>query len=213
VARLPPPPPAATLAALAPAWRELPAGALLFRIYFRGGPHPSTWNAFRTYGPTGARFDNHTPPRRAQERGIHYCAPALRTCVAEVFQQTGVIDVATGAPAVVAYRTAAALRLLDLSGHWPTAAGARVPSGRAINSGSHARARAWSRAIYAAYPEVQGLWYCSSMDADEPCLALYERAVGALPAAPSFHAALADPRMRLLLARQAAVLGYVLVAP
>ena len=86
-------------------------------------------------------------------------------------------------------------------------------AGRAINSGPHARARAWSRAIYAAYPEVQGLWYCSSMDADEPCLALYERAVGALPAAPSFHAALADPRMRLLLARQAAVLGYVLVAP
>jgi hypothetical protein len=204
VARLPPPPPAATLSGTAPARRDLPAGSLLFRIYFRGGRHPATWNAFRAYGPTGARFDHHTLPRRAQARGIHYGAVALRTCVAEVFQQTGVVDVATDDPAVVAYRTAASLRLLDLSGHWPTAAGASM----AINSGSHARARAWSRAIYAAYPDAQGLWYCSSMDASNPCVALYERAAGALPATPALHLPLSDPRLRPSLVRFAATLGY-----
>jgi hypothetical protein len=78
----------------------------------------------------------------------------------------------------------------------------------AINSGSHARSRAWSRATHAAYPDVQGLWYCSSMDANNPCAALYERAAASLPTMPALHIALADPRLRPSLVRYAGTLGY-----
>lgn len=81
----------------------------------------------------------------------------------------------------------------------------------AINSGSHARARDWSRAIYAAYPIAAGLWYCSSMDASEPCVALYERARSMLPTEPAFHAALNDHRLRLLIDRVANVLNYMVI--
>jgi len=45
-----------------------------------------------------------------------------------------------------------------------------------INSGSRPRARAWSRAFYAAYPEIQGIFHASSMHGNRPSLALYERA-------------------------------------
>lgn len=204
MARLPLPPAARILAEVVPSWRIVPAGTLLFRVYFRSGLHPNTWNTFRAYGPTGARFDHQTDPRRTQERQIYYAAIAFRTCVAEVFQPTGVIDVSTDDPALVAFRTAATMQLLDLSGHWPTAAGASM----AINSGSRARARAWSRAIYAAYPEVKGLWYCSSMDANNPCVVLYERAAAVMPSVPILHLPLNDPRLRLPLMRYASTLNY-----
>ncbi|MBI4491465.1 MAG: RES family NAD+ phosphorylase [Chloroflexi bacterium] len=204
MARLLPPPPAATLAELPPAWRVVGPGTLLFRLYFRGGNHPTTWNTFRAYGPTGARFDHHTYPRRVQERRTSYAALSLRTCIAEVFQQTGVIDMTTNEPAVAGFHTAAAPQLLDLSGHWPTAAGASM----AINTGAHARARAWSRTLHAAYPTAQGLWYCSSMDANAACLALYERAEAALPPTPAAHFVLGDPRLRAPLIRYATVLNY-----
>ena len=79
MARFPPPPPAGELARVRPIWHELPTGALLWRVYFRGGAHPTTWNAFRTYGPTGARFDHHTRPPREQARAIYYAALSGRT--------------------------------------------------------------------------------------------------------------------------------------
>lgn len=209
MARLPLPPTIEALAAISPAWRVLPAGALLWRVYFHGGPHPTTWKTFRTFGPTGARFDHHTYPKREQNRGILYAAQRSLTCFAEVFQRAGVVDLTTNAPFIVAFRTTAPLRLLDLSGHWPTVAGASM----AINSGSHARARAWSRIIYATYPETQGLWYCSSMDENAPCVALYERAADAMPVTPSFHAPLADPRLRVMIDRHAVTLNYLVISP
>ena len=208
MARLPPPPPVAALRAIAPIWHVLPTDTLLWRIYFRGSRFPTGWSHFRDFGPTGARFDHHTLPKRQQERGIVYLATQSITCVAEVFQPSGVVDLQNGDPMIVAFRTIAPLRLLDLSGHWPTRAGASM----AINSGSHHRARAWSRTIYRAYPNVHGLWYCSSMNANAPCLALYERARFALPTAPSFHASLSDPRLLVPLSRHAATLNYLIVS-
>jgi hypothetical protein len=207
LARLQPPRSAAKLARTAPIWHELPSGAALWRIYFRAGPHPMTWNAFRFYGPTAARFDHHTPPRREQTRGIYYAAESGRTCVAEVFQQTRVVDVATGAPALAAFRLRRSLRLLDLRGLWTTRAGASL----ALSTGSHPRARAWSRAIWSGYPEADGLWYASAMDGGSPSIALYERATNALPDAPALNLALAEPALRLPLARAAAELNYLLV--
>ena len=80
----------------------------------------------------------------------------------------------------------------------------------AIHSGLRARARRWSQAIYAAYPEVDGLCYCSSMHANQPCVALYERSRRALPARPVFHRMLADPAVRTLLRNACHTLGYLL---
>src|SRR4051812_6110554 len=62
-------------------------------------------------------------------------------------------------PWLVAFDTARALRLLDLTGPWPTAAGASM----AISTGLRARAQRWSRIIYAAYADLDGLRYPSSM--------------------------------------------------
>jgi hypothetical protein len=69
----------------------------------------------------------------------------------------------------------------------------------AINSGPRAPSRAWSTAIYEAYPMVEGLWHASSMYGNAPGIVLYERARDALPATPDFHRALADPAMEAVL--------------
>ena len=104
-------------------------------------------------------------------------------------------------------RLTAGIRLLDLAGLWPTRAGAS----RAINSGLRPTARRWSRAIYEAYPDADGLWYGSSMNANAPCVVLYERAIAALPVRPSFHRALSDDILRAFLESSAEALGYRLV--
>jgi hypothetical protein len=46
------------------------------------------------------------------------------------------------------------------------------------------------------------------MHANQPAVVLYERARGALPAAPSFHRALADPVLRTAVLGGARRLGY-----
>lgn len=208
MARLPLPPPVPELAALSPVWHDLPVGTLLWRIYFAEGKYPTSWNRLRHYGPTSARFDHHTYPKREQERAIAYLALDGLTSFAEVFQASATIDLNLNGPVLVAFRTRVPLRLLDLTGHWPTRAGASM----AISAGSHHRARARSRAIYAAFPEADGLWYCSSMGANRPCVALYERGRDAIPDAASFHAALADPRLRLIVDSAARDLNYTVIS-
>ena len=197
------------LGPIAPIWYELPTGSLLWRLYGRGGGHPGVWDGFRTYGPIAtARFDHHLPPPREQARGIVYLARYGPTCLAEAFQASRTIDPWVNEPWLVGLETAQPLRLLDLCGPWPTQAGASM----ALNTGRRDRARRWSQAIYAAYPAADGLWYSSSMDANRPCVALYERARTALPARPSFHAALADPKLAVLVDHAAVRFGYRVVA-
>jgi hypothetical protein len=200
VNRLPDPPPAGELRRIRAAIHTARAGTLFWRIYFQGGAHPGAWNAFRRFGPTQSRFDHHRPPPRAQSRAILYAAAQAPTCFAEVFQETGEIDVRSGTPALVAFETVRPLALLDLRGVWPTRAGGSM----AINAGDRRRSRLWSRAIHDAYPAVQGLWYGSSMDANLPAVALYERAARALPRSPAFHRHLADPTVAVVVAQAAA---------
>ena len=218
MAKFPEPPPANVLAAVTPDVRLLPAGTAIGRIYRTGGPHPTTWDGFRYWGPTGSRFDHHLPDAAGapcgQDRGILYgaarLAPAvnvLAVCAAEVFQEGRVIDTRRGHPAFVVFATRRALRLLDLTGFWPLRAGAS----QAVATGRRDRARRWSQACHAAYPQVDGLLYRASMGGGEPALALYERAAGALPEAPVVHRLLADPLLRDRVARAAAVTGYALV--
>jgi hypothetical protein len=67
------------------------------------------------------------------------------------------------------------------------------PHGRLANAGRNEpgdrvwtslRAQAWAQAAYDAYPNVEGLWYLSSMHRGSPALALFERAADALPKSP-----------------------------
>ncbi|MEA3276661.1 MAG: hypothetical protein U9Q81_15475 [Pseudomonadota bacterium] len=165
----------------------------------------------RTVGPTTARFD-HQPPdvagnSKGQTRAIQYLALDGITPLAKVFQDTRVIDRAARSPWLVAYELAAELTLLDLTGTYPTRAGASM----LINCGSRPRARAWSRVFYEAYPQIHGLYYASCMQENSPSLALYERAAGAIPAQPSFHRALSDQALRLTLRNAAVKLNYFLL--
>lgn len=203
--KLPEPPPPDQLAAGEPDWIVVPGGTALWRIYRQAGEHPVDWRSFRHVGPLDAlRFDHHLPPCRQQPRGILYAALEWETCVAEVFQEDRRIDPVTGHPALVTFRLARDVRLLDLTGRWTTRMGASM----AIHTGRRDRARAWSRALYEAFPEAQGLLCCSSMDANRRTVVLYERAAGALARRPELHRPLSDPELLPLLEQAAAELGY-----
>jgi hypothetical protein len=204
MAKLPNPPSPITAPAATTTFR---AGSVLWRLYSAGGAHPGAWDAFRYFGPTNARFDHHLLPKSVQARGILYAADELTTCIAEVFQATRVIDRSANAPWLVGFEIVRDVVLLDLTGAWPTLAGASM----AINSGPRPKARAWSQEIYAAYPTVEGLLYGSSMHANKRAFALYERAHSALAPSPVFHRALGDPALRSRLIAAATTLGYRLV--
>jgi hypothetical protein len=206
VAKLPAAPPRGALAArLPPRIKSLARGTVLWRIYHRGSAHPAAWNRFRHFGPVPTmRFDHHSLPPREQPRGIIYAALRVYTCFAEVFQETRTIERHRGDPWLVGLGLARSVSLLDLTGTWPTKAGASM----ALSAGRRDRARAWSARIYEDYPAVQGLYYPSSMDGNQPAVALYERTAGALPARPVFHRALEDPALSAAVAAAAALFNY-----
>ncbi len=211
MAKLPEPPPVATLRRIPPAVATLPAGTKLWRIYFRDGSYPATWDQMRYYGPVGsARFDHQLDPPRAQDRGILYAATgddAIATCLAEVFQDTRLVDTRRNEPWLAACALVEDVPLLDLSGKWPTVAGASAN----INSGPSPRCRRWSRTIYDAYLDLMGLYYASSMNGNEPAVDLYERPSKALPRLPMFNRPLSDAPLLIPLERIATGLGYDLI--
>jgi hypothetical protein len=164
-----------------------------------------TWHAFRFEGPLpSARFDHHIEGER---RGVLYGARDLVTCVAEVFQSSRVLDRTAGDPFLAAFSFARAVRLLDLTGDWPTRAGAS----QAIASGPRPRAQAWARAVYEAYPKIDGVWYPSSMHGGHSALALYERAETSLLSTAELDIPLSHPGLLPDLTRAASSLGYLLV--
>lgn len=213
MAKLPEPPSRRELIArTGPDTRSLPRGTLLWRIYFRGGRHPTTWSMFRGFGPMNGRFDHHLPdprgePRQQADRAILYLAAHGPTCIAEAFQETRTIDRKARDPWLVGFRIRRPVTLLDLTGSWPTRAGASMK----ISSGPRPTVQRWSRTIYATYPEIEGIYYGSSMHANEPCVALYEHAVDALPPRPLFNRRLSDPTWLETLRSTAADLGYLLL--
>lgn len=212
MAKLPNPP--ASLS-LAPAIKPLAAGSVVWRIYKQAGPYPASWNTFRYHGPTPSRFDHHllnaTGKPCQQNRGIVYVTcgrSAAVTALAEAFQSSRVIDRRSGAPWIVAFALARNVRLLDLTSVFPTKAGASMN----INSGPRSKARKWSQLFYATYANIDGLYFSSSMYANEPCIALFERAdPTAIPAHPLFHRALADATLLGSLHMAAQQIGYTVV--
>jgi hypothetical protein len=207
VPKFPWPPAAEELQAIRPAYRRLATGATIARIYPRGGRFPTTWRAFRHHGPlANARFDHHDPDRAGEQRGVLYGAQDLGTCVAEVFQETRVVDRTADDRCLAAFQLTRPVRLLNLTGDWPTRAGAS----QAISSGPRGRARAWARAIYDAYPSVDGLRYRSSMRRGQPAVVLFERAEDAVPDVVALDIPLSHPGLLPDLARIANELGYLL---
>lgn len=182
----------------------------LARIHRSSGEHPSRWDEFRTFGPVAAaRFDPHplTPdgqPAEAPGFGTLYAGLTLQTCLAETFQVARVVDRRAGRPWLTVFRPTRTLRLLDLTGTWPTRAGCS----QAISSGRRDRTRAWARTIFAAYDDIDGLWYRSSMDAGKPAVCLWERARDAMPVAPWAHLPLDAAALVLPIARATKALGY-----
>lgn len=204
MAKFPWPPPVDDLRRVRPERHTLRSGSLVARIYPRGGRHPSTWSDFRYAGPiASARFDHHVP---GEHRGVLYGATSLATCVAEVFQGTRVVDRAADDRCLTAFQTTRTVRLLDITGDWPTRAGAS----QAIASGPRNRAQAWARAIYDAYPALEGLWYPSSMHGGHPAVVLFERAADVLPSDPELDVPLMHPGLLPDLTRAANALGYLM---
>jgi hypothetical protein len=205
VAKLPQPP--ATLSGLAPDLVVVPRGTLLWRVYRAGGLHPVAWNELRTYGPLATgRFDHHEPPAHEQpDRGILYAATTAAVAIVETFGETRLIDRLDRDPWLAAFRLEADLEALDLGGPWPTRAGAS----QAIATGRRDVARAWSRAIWASYPDLTALRYRSSMAGGTAFnLALYERAGRTLPPQPALNIPLDHPGLAADLNRVAAAYGY-----
>jgi hypothetical protein len=186
VAKLPLPPTPLPVPAITSTLR---AGTRLCRVYFAGGAHPSSWGDFRFFGPMQSRFDHHDPPPKVDPaKGILYAADHPTTSLAETFQSSRIINRTSRSPRLVVFKVVRDIVLLDVTGLWPTQAGASM----ATSSGPRPRAQKWSQAIHAAYSGVEGLFYGSSMHRNQPCVALYERARTALPAVPSLDRALDD---------------------
>lgn len=114
------------------------------------------------------------------------------------------IDRTRNAPGLVVFALREAVTLLDLHGVLATTIGAST----AIHSGPRAQARAWARELYDAYPDIQGLYYGSSMDGHAPAIVLNDRAQRAIPEQPQLHRALNDDMLVEVLQRIALRLPY-----
>ncbi|GAA1269968.1 RES family NAD+ phosphorylase [Saccharothrix xinjiangensis] len=186
----------------------------LVRVFAAKGLHPQRWNSFRYTGPLPhARFDTQPPSpdgslAHAHDQGVMYFGLSVRTSVAEVFQATSVVDRNTRSPFMVVLRPRRTLRLLDLAGLWPT----RVGASQEISSGPKHLTQQWARAIRAAHPELDGLWYRSSMDSGAPAVCLWDPPGGTgLPDSPDVLLPLEHPGLDLPLARVCEELNYTLL--
>jgi hypothetical protein len=186
----------------------------LVRVFAAGGRHRQRWNNFRYTGPLPhARFDPHPvggggDPKGSNDHGVLYFGLSVRTSVAEVFQTTSIVDRSTRRPHLVVFRPVRTLCLLDLAGLWPTRAGAS----QRISSGPKLITQAWARAIRAAHPSLDGLWYRSSMDSGDPTICLWDPPAGtSLPVTPEVLLPLDYPGLDLPLARICAELNYTLL--
>jgi RES domain-containing protein len=216
MSRLPPPPDRATLKALLRPHEDIVAvhtGTRLVRVFAAGGVHRQRWNTFRRNGPLShARFDPHPPSPDGKPHdvdvGVLYFGLSVRTSIAEVFQRSSIVDRETRRPHLVVLQPRRTLRLLDLCGLWPTRAGAS----QEISSGPKECTQEWARAIHAAFPDLDGLWYRSSMDSGEPAVCLWDPpAADVLPDSPEVLLPLDYPALDQPLSRICDALNYTLL--
>ena len=157
-----------------------------------------------------ARFDHHDGDEPARQgRAVLYGADHPATCLAEVFKKTRVINRWHKDPWLVGFKTRNRTRLVDLTGTFPTRAGASM----GMMTGPRSVSRAWARAFHDAWPEIQGPYYPSSMHANRPAMVFTGRAAeaGVVPEHPSLHRSLGDPAIFSILRNAARELGYALL--
>lgn len=177
----------------------------LWRIHRTQGQHVLPWDAFRTYGPlpTG-RYDPHpAPPGEHHGSGVTYAAMNLSTAIAETFQRSRTVNTVSDAPYATSWAPVRPLRLLDLKGGWALRNGAA----HALAHAPRPTCRAWSRAIHAAWEDLDGLWAPSTLDGS-PMGALYEPARSAFPPTPAFSRPLTHPVLWSIINRYAQDIGY-----
>jgi hypothetical protein len=218
--------------------RAVPAGTRVCRIYTRIGRHPTRPDQLRAYGsvPT-ARFDHHPPPPRVHrhavagyygvvslddakldptrpvdlepEAGVAIASPVV-TAVAETFQADRIV-VLSDRLALAICTLSRPYEVLDLGSAWATRAGA----GNHPSTGAHAVTRRWAQAIRAGYPEIDGVYWHSSVHPPGRVLMLNERAAdrqGIVPMRLVYDEPLDGPFTRLLLAEVRTMIGYGLVS-
>ncbi|MFC9980901.1 RES family NAD+ phosphorylase [Gordonia sp. NPDC127522] len=209
---LPPPPPipalrdAGILVGELHIWRP---AELLWRVHRTAGDHVLPWNGMRTFGPI-LRFDHHPLPRAEHPNyGIWYGASSPRGALAEAFQSARVIDRDRGDPYLTGLYAQRPLRLLDVSGIGGGAWATRVGGTHALDSAAHSRSQHWARTIHRAHNDLDGIIYRGRF-AGSVCVALVERADGALPAHPAVSLPLAHPALAGQIDTAAHQLGYVI---
>jgi len=180
-----------------------PATQRLWRIHRTRGEHVLHWNALRRWGPTSSRYDPQESPPGPSSLGVTYLAGDVTTALAEVFQQTRVIDTAAGAPYLTGWTPARTLQLLDLTGDWPL----RHLASQVLMSGPKSSCRAWSRAIASTFPDLDGLWAQSSL-LDGSIIVLFNPAADAFPERPDLSLPLDAPGLADRLAAAADRIGY-----
>ncbi|HET7035242.1 MAG TPA: hypothetical protein VFI42_06110 [Thermomicrobiaceae bacterium] len=197
-----PPPPARPVT---PCFTAISAGEKLVRI-FDPTRHGTTALTFRANGPR-KRFDHHrgTNPERAPcddpERAIYYAAWSDRTpaeafssCFAEIFGDTGLVELGDRAVALPALTRP--LHLLDLRGVGAMRAGTVT----AITACDYRLSQRWACYFYENtddFDTIDGISYHNAHNG-ESALALFERARAALICAPDDVLRLDDPTLRPL---------------
>ncbi len=198
-------------------------GVPIGRIYSISGPYPTTWAAYRSFGPTTARFDHHPPPPRDHHTfSVFYAStphvanrgqdkePSLKICLAEAYQHNGVIDLHRDDPYFAIFKFNRPVQLLNVAdSDWLTRAGGNA----ALTSGNRGPAREWARALHAHYSDqVDGIFYASSLVPSGYCVALWETALDAMPSHPTFNRPLSDAALRTDIESFASLLGFNLIS-
>lgn len=177
--------------------------ALLWRVHPTTGTYVLPWNKLRCHGPTPSRFDPQPEPPRLSVRGVSYASTDIATALAEVFQATRAIDTVTAGRHLTGWSPIRPLRLLDLTGDWPLRHGAS----QVLTSGPKSSCRAWARAIYDAFPDLDGLRSRSSLR-DGDVVVLWTPARDSFPPVPAFSRPLSAPGLRERIWTAAARIGY-----
>lgn len=187
--------------------RVVPVVAEFTRVYPAGGRHGTRWNALRTWGPTGSRFDPHPTPAGDHPRsGVMYAAvrpswlgrrtaAPLMVSLAEVYRDRGIIELSRDMPYLTVFRPTRDVSLLDLSdSDWVTQAGGNA----AVSSGPRTASRKWARAISEHYAgdSLDGVVYASSNVPNGRAVAFWAGVRTALPADPLVNKPLSDPALR-----------------
>ncbi len=165
----------------------------LWRIHRTAGRYRQRWDQLRNWGPVDARWDPHPePPAEQPDSAVLYAATDVTTAFGEVFQERRAITISDGRA-----------RLLDLTQTWAVRNGASA----SLHAAPKSTCRAWSQAIHATWPALDGLYVPSTMTL-RPMVVLFAPAANSFPDTPSFARGLQHPYLAAVLIDAAAQLDW-----